>query len=566
MILTVASWCWIGLAAFVCGFSALQIFDKGKCTINRGMDVYILMGLCVLTVYAQIFSLFYKVGGVATFILMAVVFLLVIIFRKNLWNCFKDNIKKIRPVQYILLGFVLALVLVLTLQYAAHVDTDLYHAQSIRWIEEFGIVKGLGNLHSRLAYNSAFFSLQALFSLKFAVRQSLNTVNGFITSVMLVYAFLSLNPLVGKRMKTSDLFKICLIYYLWLTDTRYVISSPGSDLPALSLALYLCAKWCEYMESKDKEGTDYGILCLLAVWALTIKLSVAMMTLFALYPAVEFLRKRQWKQIVLFLVFGIMIIVPFLSRNVIISGYLVYPSAAIDIFDVDWKMPISMVIDDSTEISAWGKGLTSRNHYQDPISVWFPQWYRNLSLANQFLFCVNICGLFWALIYFFRCAVKRKEAIRCNLLVTSIAGLLMWFFSAPLIRYGSIYMLFLPAIICGFLVERYLYEKVAKVCVVFLIMGSILFEARFAAHYGMMPLKRPNGYYWGVVTSGELGGYTFYLPVKEYTYNGYFYFPATPHSLILERLELRTGKLEDGFRVKEEYQGMWMRTDGIISE
>ena len=43
-----------------------------------------------------------------------------------------------------------------------HVDTGLYHAQAIRWIEEYGVVCGLGNLHSRFAYNSAAFALCAL--------------------------------------------------------------------------------------------------------------------------------------------------------------------------------------------------------------------------------------------------------------------------------------------------------------------------------------------------------------------------------------------------------------------
>ena len=32
-----------------------------------------------------------------------------------------------------------------------HYDSDLYHAQSIRWIEEYGVVKGLGNLQVRFA-------------------------------------------------------------------------------------------------------------------------------------------------------------------------------------------------------------------------------------------------------------------------------------------------------------------------------------------------------------------------------------------------------------------------------
>lgn len=62
-------------------------------------------------------------------------------------------------------------VLVLLMAYGTsrgymHVDTGLYHAQAIRWIEEYGVVPGLGNLHSRFAYNSAAFPLCAIYGMR----------------------------------------------------------------------------------------------------------------------------------------------------------------------------------------------------------------------------------------------------------------------------------------------------------------------------------------------------------------------------------------------------------------
>ena len=36
-------------------------------------------------------------------------------------------------------------------------DSGLYHFQVIRWIREFPVVPGLGNLHSRYAFNVSFF-------------------------------------------------------------------------------------------------------------------------------------------------------------------------------------------------------------------------------------------------------------------------------------------------------------------------------------------------------------------------------------------------------------------------
>src|ERR1022692_4150989 len=42
-------------------------------------------------------------------------------------------------------------------------DDGLYYLQTIKWIQEFPIVVGLGNLHGRLAYNSQDFIILAAF-------------------------------------------------------------------------------------------------------------------------------------------------------------------------------------------------------------------------------------------------------------------------------------------------------------------------------------------------------------------------------------------------------------------
>ena len=65
-----------------------------------------------------------------------------------------------------------------------HVDTGLYHAQAIRWIEEYGVVPGLGNLHSRFAYNSAAFPLCAVYSMRWLggslFPEGIHAVQGFL--------------------------------------------------------------------------------------------------------------------------------------------------------------------------------------------------------------------------------------------------------------------------------------------------------------------------------------------------------------------------------------------------
>lgn len=101
-----------------------------------------------------------------------------------------------------------------TVGYPQHYDTSLYHVQAIRWIEEYGVVPGLGNLHNRFVYNSAFMPLQALFSLEWICGQSLHTVNGYICALSVAYA-IGTNSLVnGSKLKLSDLIKIMILIYI----------------------------------------------------------------------------------------------------------------------------------------------------------------------------------------------------------------------------------------------------------------------------------------------------------------------------------------------------------------
>lgn len=43
----------------------------------------------------------------------------------------------------------------------ANYDSGLYHFNTIRWLNEYPLVPGLGNLHGRLAYNQSFFTYAA---------------------------------------------------------------------------------------------------------------------------------------------------------------------------------------------------------------------------------------------------------------------------------------------------------------------------------------------------------------------------------------------------------------------
>ncbi len=195
MLTVLFSWGIICGAALLFGKAVTDSVYRGRLDSMGRPDIYIMTGIIILNVYAQLFSLFYKVAGIACTILGIIG---IILF--GVWVCRQLKYGGVRlfpgctgkkPELWRIAALLLCFVFTLawTVREPAQYDTGLYHAQAIRWVEEYGVAPGLGNLHMRLAYNSAFMSLQALFSLSWLLGQSLHTLNGFFCLAALFYVF-----------------------------------------------------------------------------------------------------------------------------------------------------------------------------------------------------------------------------------------------------------------------------------------------------------------------------------------------------------------------------------------
>lgn len=320
-------------------------------------DVYFVIGILFVTIYAQLFSLFYKVGALACtclFCLEALAVVLYAVLHKK-----KRLQRRKLPLSLCGAWIVLLAVLAVTIRYAVqttwHYDTGLYHAQAIQWIEKYGAVLGLGNLHERFAYNSSFMVLQALYSLGWFWEngQSLHTLNSFLAVMGLTYAIASMGIWREKHFQQADLFRcvmICCIVY-----GRMEISSCGTDMWALMLVIYLCIKWAELIGAEEETLDLRCFLCVVSVYAVTVKLSAATSLVLVVWPVVYLLKNRDWKRIAGYCGAGLAAAVPFLIRNVILSGYLVYPMTSIDLFQVDWKMSKALAKKDKEMIILYGR-------------------------------------------------------------------------------------------------------------------------------------------------------------------------------------------------------------------
>ena len=398
-------------------------------------------------------------GAGANLLLALFCVLSAVLLRKRLAEFWRLRRKELSRPKLLLLAALTLLLAYGTSRGFLHVDTDLYHAQAIRWIEEYGVAPGLGNLHSRFAYNSAAFALCALFSMKWLFGQPVHAAQGFLALAVAIQCVCGLLTLgTGRQVRISDFMRLGAVYYLTVLFGEIV--SPATDYFAMLLVFYVLTAWLDELEAGEKNAAPYALLSLLLVFTVTVKLSAAVLLALALKPAAMLLAGKKWRQIGLYLGLGLLICLPWMIRGVLISGWLFYPFTFVDLFSVDWKMEKGYADSDAKEIQVFARGLYDVNLYDTPFAGWAGNWFSRLrGMEKLWIVSCVLCAAADAasLVICAAGAWKRRRKGsgflgRDWLLYGAVLliGYLFWQFSAPLVRYGYAYVIALPAGTAGF--------------------------------------------------------------------------------------------------------------------
>ena len=580
MLSVIITWMILPAYSYVLGIFVLNLIYRNHLTVSTeddkfafGIDECIWTGTVLLTVYAQGFSLFYRVGTSA-FLIVTILFAVLLVFSlvkfKDTYRSHISIIKNLSPLQWGLTIIIILSMISWTNRIPENYDTYLYHNQAIQWLERYGIIKGLGNLHCRFAYNSAFLPLQALFSFRGLTGQSLHTVNGFYCAFSLIYCSLTNRLISRKRAKLADFLKLASIGY-----TCFIIplaSSPGTDTLALTLFLYICIKWNEYDDTPHIVTDRYALLCMLAVFDVTLKLSVAPCVLLALYPIINYVKQKKPKKIFSHVVIGFLIALPWLIRNVIISGYLIYPYAQIDLFDVDWKIPSSIAYIDSWKIQVRSKGYTDIAMRTKHVWDWFPGvWFvKYPGFFERFCMISGIILFTLLFIYLMIRIIKRSFEPKVHLFYGMILiSFYIWFTSAPTIRYGIVFSFALFAIwlhIISYKCNGH-FQKISFILKGVLYTYTALMFVYASGNWMKLseqPLVMQADYDHIETQMHQYPEYTVWYPVGGSDLCGCNVFPSLPYPKIIDISEMRGNDISDGFRVRSDYTNRMIDMSGDI--
>jgi len=361
-------------------------------------------------------------------------------------------------------------------------DTGMYYYQAIRWLNEFAVIAGLGNLNLQLGFNQIYFLWAALLNLHPLWRSGFIILNAALLTAAILPALLTF---IRLRKQSVDSMHLPLIRTLSLPvyillAMNFNSGNPSPDFLSWVLCIIVFDRSVAWLMEVNDHGSNGNIeLPVLPLWLcvslVMVKLSMLVfsVTLFAILIVVYFIRVHRisFMRIVIMACAGLSLGIPWLARTVIQTGYPLFPATVVAM-DVDWKVPEYKARMTTAYIKAWSRnpGDDKRDYRKrlqfeavsllvsDPKvsteiqiealirpSPWFRGWIKemwDIGFIRIFVMAESIM-LFLLVVLAVRGSTHKRDSNRTLLLLLYIpptVSLGFWLCGVPALRFGLAFM------------------------------------------------------------------------------------------------------------------------------
>jgi hypothetical protein len=313
-------------------------------------------------------------------------------------------------------------------------DTGLYHLQAVRWMREHSVPLGLAHLHNRLGFNSLFHAAAAALEFLPAAGRSVWFAN------LLPTAFAASAGIVGARrlLAGDSSFPNLFLSFVLVPVASSLASYPGlgTDHVAALAAYVSFALWARALQDRPWPGPEAVPATLLALVALTVKISTAVLFAGSVAILAWRLRRGAAAHVRGTAPAAIAIALPWLARNVALSGCLVFPVAVTCLTSEPWAVGPAAARELAGWITSWARKPFLRPEQVLGSWDWLRGW-PDLYATDESRVLVTLFALGLVLWLAAARATSRSLAV---LSAIATAGAAWWFLKAPSPRFGLAYL------------------------------------------------------------------------------------------------------------------------------
>ena len=327
-------------------------------------------------------------------------------------------------------------------------DTRLYHMQAIRWLSEYGLVPGLGLIHSRFGYPSSWLGLAASVNQGILQGRVASLAGGVCLLLLIVHFLITFIRIITGRGKNHDIFfALASLPALIIIMVYGMPNSPAPDLPIIILVIETAWSILVISEFQQKTSSSSDnpmnariIPLLLAAGAVSIKLSALPLLAVTVF---YYLVKGRLKPGKLLATGSILtfFLVPLAAAGFITTGCAFYPLPTF-CMNVPWSLGAARATAESTIIREWARwggrptpdGANSWN--------WIAPWFAEEKVCSLLL-ALSILAI---LVIILRHARKKYVYWNSYSAFLALAGIAFMMYAAPNWRFGLGYLVILPAL------------------------------------------------------------------------------------------------------------------------
>ena len=430
MLLIFLSWIYILFTTINLGFGLDKILDLK----NKNFVITAILGLFSATVFASCWAIFGRINIEFHVFLLLLNLILFFKFKKEISEIYKSFTFEIQQLELPLKVY-LGLISILIIAQCASIpyvnDNESYYIQTIKWLNEYGFVKGIINIHFFLGQTSGWHITQSVFNFSFLYK-NFNDLSGFCLLLGNIFAIQKLDNYFNNK----DInYLIIGLFPMTNVFLFQFISAPSTDIPIYVLSLIIIFYFIENFKKITIEV--FLLIVILSFFALYIKnTSVAIILISIILFTTNY--KTLIKRIGIPIAIAFLIFILFITKNMIICGNPIFPSKILSSFSTDYTVPKIIIDNFFIKVKYLGYFITYKEYQTMSGFDLFLKWLAAPKLSGLF----NKISFILLLIAPFFILKFQNKKIFWILYLVMIAQLMFLFATSPQYRYFMNFILF----------------------------------------------------------------------------------------------------------------------------